>query len=99
MPSFRAAAPPGLRATHALPLAGIVVLAVIFGTPGRDDSQVARAQSAAIPARAPAARSRIPAAAGAQAYPVPEELRGRDLSQQTTEAAGAKSAGCIACHK
>ena len=45
MPSFRSTASPGLRATQALPLAGMILLAVFFGTPGRDQGQVARAQS------------------------------------------------------
>ena len=99
MPSFRSTSSPRLRATHALPLAGIILLVVFFGTPGRDDSQVARAQAPVIPPRPQAAAPPSRAAGPAVAYPVPAELRGRDLSQQTTEAAGAKSAGCITCHR
>ncbi len=95
MSRFPAGASPRLRATQALPLAALALLAVIFGTPGRHDGPVARAQSpsSAAAAQRPAAPSR------AEPFPVPEELRGLDLSRQSPEAAAAKSAGCINCHQ
>ena len=49
MPNSHAAASPPLRASHALPLATLILLAILFGTPVRDDRQVARAQSPASP--------------------------------------------------
>ncbi len=97
MPRFSAGASSRLRATHALPLATFMLLAVLFGTPGRHDGGAARAQSAGG-AQAPGASTptRQPAS---EPFPVPEELRGLDLSRQTPEAAAAKSAGCVACHQ
>ncbi len=97
MPKFSAGAPPRLRATHALPLATLMLLAVLFGTPGRHDGGAARAQSPGGTG-APGASSPIPRP-GNVPFPVPEELRGLDLSRQTPEAAAAKSAGCVACHQ
>ena len=57
MPSFRSTSSPRLRATHALPLAIIILLGVLFGTPGRDDSRLARAQSPVSPLQAPRGRA------------------------------------------
>jgi hypothetical protein len=98
MPNSHAGAPRQLRAFHALPLATLILLAILFGTPVRDDRQVARAQSPAAPVHALAAqpenRTRID-----EPFPAPEEIRGLDLSRQTPEAAAAKSAGCITCHQ
>ena len=34
-----------------------------------------------------------------EAYPVPPELQGIDLRQQTPAEAAAKSQGCLACHQ
>jgi hypothetical protein len=50
-----------------------------------------------LKAQAPAARQ-IARPAAVEAYPVPPEMRGIDLSSQTAEMAGAKSASCVACH-
>ena len=67
MPKFSAGASPRLRATHALPLATLMLLAVLFGTPGRHDGPsrprpVAPARpghpALASPTRQPAQRRR-----------------------------------------
>ena len=75
----------------------LILLAVLFGTPGRDDRPGGRAQPPATPPRPPAAARdptprRVP-------FPVPARAARLDLSQQTAEAAAAKSAGCISCHQ
>ena len=76
------------------------LLGIVFGTPGRDGRQVARAQtSRSVPQPLPASAAPRSQAAGAQPFPVPEELRGLDLSRQTAETAAAKSAGCLTCHQ
>ena len=41
----------------------------------------------------------LPGAASNDPYPMPPELAGVDLLQQTAEVAAAKSAGCVACHQ
>ena len=98
MPKFPPAASPRLRATHALPLATLILLAVLFGTPGRDDGQVVRAQSPASPARPPAvaAASRRPLQRRSR---YPKSFAGSTCRGRPTEAAAAKSAGCITCHQ
>ncbi|HEV3165657.1 MAG TPA: hypothetical protein VGZ22_16640, partial [Isosphaeraceae bacterium] len=40
-----------------------------------------------------------PTATAADPYPVPAELQGLDLSQQTVEMAAQKSVGCLQCHQ
>ncbi len=97
MPRIGSGASPNLRATRALPLASLILLGILFGTPVRDDRQVARAQSPARPTSAPSSAGPMHARAS-EPFPVPEELRGLDLSRQTAEAAASKSAGCISCH-
>jgi hypothetical protein len=67
-------------------LAIFFIGAVIFAMPDRRDRPEAMAQ-APPPRGAP-----VP-------FPVPVELEGVDLSRQTAEAAFAKSAGCLSCHR
>ncbi len=84
---------PRLRASQALPLAILIMAAVLFGTPGSRDHRQAMAQTPTTPT--------LPARPAAQPapFPVPPELAGIDLSRQTAEAAFAKSAGCLSCHR
>ena len=90
MAGFRVESSPRLRATKALPLAILVLAAVLFGTPGRRDSRQAMAQS---PPMTPlVSRPALP-------FPVPSELVGIDLSRQTADVALSKSAGCVRCHR
>ena len=86
MPRFSAGASPRLRATHALPLAAVMLLAVLFGTPGRHDGAAARAQSAGRYPRArrsprrtrqPAQRAVPGARRAARPRPLPTNRRGR----------------------
>jgi len=92
MPRTRPAASRRLRAGHALPLAILIVAGVLLGTPGRDDRQVARAQ---MPPHPPTRLAR----GVTEPFPVPEELRGTDLSRQSADEAAQKSAGCLSCHQ
>ena len=99
MPKFGPGASPRLRATYALPLAMLILMAILFGTPGRNDGPVARAQTPlGFAQTTPASSHRIRNPRN-EAFPVPEELRGLDISRQTLQAAAAKSDGCITCHQ
>ncbi len=84
-----------LPAGRALLLAIFIVGAVLLGTPDRRDARQAYAQAPAVatPVRQPTVRA-VPSP-----YPVPPELKGIDLSRQSTEMAAAKSVGCIGCHR
>ena len=84
--------------TRALPLAIVILVVVFCGTPSRDDRQVARAQSPSSPTLPPrAAFAQRPATQ--EAFPVPEPLRGIDLSRQSAQDAAGKSGGCVSCHQ
>jgi hypothetical protein len=92
MPRTRPDRPPRLCASHALPLAILMIGCVLLGTPGLRNQQVATAQT---PPRPPTRLARgLP-----EPFPVPEELRGTNLSRQSAEEADRKSAGCLSCHQ
>ena len=68
MPKIPADSSPRLRATQALPLATLMLLAVLVGTPGRHDAPAA--QAPAGPAGAPALRHRFGSPAASRSrYP------------------------------
>ncbi len=97
MPRSRSGASRGLQASQALPLAILILVAALFGTPSRRDRQEAMAQSLPLPPRVtqPAARpgpTSVP-------FPIPPGLADRDLSRQTPSEAAVRSQGCIDCHK
>ncbi len=97
MPRSRFDRSPRLRASRALPLAILMIVGVVLGTPARDDRQVARAQGPPRPQLPPGQNARVGAPAY-NAFPVPEHLQGVDLSRQSAQDAAAKSAGCLSCH-
>ena len=94
MPLSQSGASPRLQACQALPLAIVIFVAALFGAPSRYDRQEAMAQ---------APRRITQAAAGPNPasvpYPITPGLANLDLSRQTPNAAAAKSAGCLSCHK
>jgi hypothetical protein len=99
MPRPRPHSEPRLRSGHALVLVTLIMACVFFGTPNRPHGQVAKAQTPPFlprPARAPEAGAR---GASTVPFPVPEDLQGLDLSRQSPQAASAKSAGCLSCHR
>ena len=91
MATDRAAGP--RRALIAFVLIGLGVPAVVSTGPGKA-GRIVRAQLP--PPSPPAAEAR--AVRPADPYPTPTESVRLDLSNQTNEMAGAKSAGCLACH-
>ena len=83
MPRTRCVDSQRLRASQALPLAILIVLAVFLGTPSRHDHQEAMAQP---PTQIPLPRPLRPPAGPGPAtvpFPMPNELASRDLSRQT----------------
>src|SRR6478735_51017 len=86
-PSRKRIGPAAALGAAALILGGLCVAS--FGPPPKKArAQAPPARSAEAPAPAPPA----------DPYPLPPEMRGIDLANQTQEMALAKSSSCMACH-
>jgi hypothetical protein len=90
MPRTRSEKPPRLEASHALPLAALILAGVLLGAPFRREQPAARAQT---PPRPADRASRV------APQPFPESLERPDLGRQSAAAASSKSAGCLSCHQ